>query len=189
VKPRVLISAVLVAGLALAVPGAQAAPKTLDGKAVKTISFTAVADPAVNDATALQNDLDGIERVTCEKPLCAYLDFVYKPAKGVKAQGLLFESSWTAPVGTDIDLYVAAVDRRGDAYEIASCGASAGTHERLYVPASAFKSGKKYRMIAYFYRSVGETVTTKVTFNAPNSVPTTVPADVETNVGHVNCGL
>ena len=188
-QPRLLLSAGLVAGLVLGVSGAEAAPKTLDGKKVKTITFTAEAPPQANDATALQNDLEEIERVTCTPPLCASLDFVYKPAKGVKATGLLFESSWTAPVGTDIDLYVASVDRRGDAYELASCGASAGTHERLYVPASSFKPGKTYRMIAYFYRSVGETVTTKVTFNGPNDIPTTAPAEFEETVGHVNCGL
>jgi hypothetical protein len=188
VTPRTLLATGLVAGLLLGVSGAEAAPKTLDGKKVKTLSFTAVAPPQVNDATALQNDLDSVERVTCGPPLCAFMDFVYKPAKGVKATGLLFESSWAAPVGTDIDLYVASVDKRGDAFQVAACGASAGTHERIYVPASAFKAGKTYRMIAYFYRSVGETVTTKVTLNAPNSVPTTVPTEAEA-AAPINCGL
>jgi hypothetical protein len=188
VKTRVLLCSAIAAGLLAGVPGAEAATPTLDGKKTKTLSFTAVAAPQANDVTATQNDLDGVERVTCSPPLCASFDFVYKPAKGVKAIGLAFESSWTVPVGVDIDFYVAAVDKRGDATEIASCGASAGNRERIYLPASDFKSGKKYRMIAYFYRAANETVTTKVTFNGANEVPATVPSDAEA-AAPINCGL
>jgi hypothetical protein len=186
---RLAVAATVAAGLALSATGADAAPvPTLDGKKTKTISFTAVGAPQANDVPATVNDLNGVERVYCEPPLCAYKDFVFKPAKGVKAVGLAFESSWTTPVGVDIDLYVAALDRHGDPSDIGHCGASYCTHEQVYLLANNFKPGKKYRMIAYFYRTANETVTTKVTFNGADTIPTTVPSEVDSNV-YVNCGL
>lgn len=188
-KPRILLSAAVAAGLVLGVSGAEAAPKTLDGKKTKTLSFTAVGVPQTNDVAAMQSDLDGLERVNCVMPVCAHMDFVYRPAKGVKPVGLAFESTWTAPVGADIDLYVAALDKRGDPMQMASCGASVGNRERIYLPASSFRVGKTYRVVAYFYRTVNETVTTKVTFNGKNEIPATAPAELEDNVAPVNCGL
>jgi len=186
---RLALAATVAAGLALSTSGAEAAPvKVLDGKKTKVISFTSVVTGQVNDATANLNDLNSVDRVSCEPPLCAYQDFVYQPAKGVKAVALSFESSWSAPVGSDIDLYVASLDRHGEATDIGHCGASVGNRELVYLTAGNFKPGKKYRMIAYFYRAVSETVTTRVIFNGSNRIPTTVPSEVDSNV-YVNCGL
>lgn len=187
-KPRLVLATCLAGALAVSTGAAHAGPPTLDGKKTKTISFTAVGAPQANDLAALQSDLDGAERVNCTMPTCAHLDFVYKPAKGVKAVGLAFESSWAAPAGVDVDLYVAALDKHGDPSQIGQCGASLGNHERIYLAASNFKVGRKYRMIAYFYRTIGDTVTTKVTFNGANEIPTTVPAEID-NAVYLNCGL
>lgn len=188
---RLVLAATVAAGLALSTTGAQAATPVLDGKKTKVLTLKAVAGLQTHDADLPSADLEFPDRLNCGKATCATLDFIYKPAKGVKPVGLAFEASWSTPVGTDVDLYVGAVDKYGEATEVdgGHCGAAYGTHERIYLDKTNFKPGKKYRVVAYFYRTVNETVTTKVTFNGANAIPTTVPAEADELVYPINCGL
>jgi hypothetical protein len=189
---RLAVAATVAAGLALSATGAQAAkPPVLDGKKTKVLTLKAVAGPQTHDADLPDTDLNFPDRLNCDKATCATLDFVYAPAKGVKTVGLAFEATWATPVLTDIDLYVGAVDRYGEATEVdgGHCGAGYGTHERVWLSKATFKPGKTYRVVAYFYRTAGETVTTKVTFNGANQIPSTVPAEADGVVYPINCGL
>lgn len=190
-NPRPLVATALVGVLAAGMTGAEAAPKTLDGKKTKVLSVTAVAPPQAHDADLPNTDLEFPDRLNCDKATCATLDFVYRPAKGVKPVGLAFEANWSTPVATDVDLYVGVVDKYGEATEIdgGHCGAGYGTRERVWLDKVNFKPGKTYRVVAYFYRTANEKVTAKVTFNGAKDIPTTVPAEADGVVYPVNCGL
>jgi hypothetical protein len=188
---RLALAATVAAGLALSTAGADAASPVLDGKKTKVLTMTAVAGPQAHDADLPDADLEFPDRLNCDKATCAALDFVYKPAKGVKPVGLAFEASWSTPAAVDIDLYVGAVDKYGDATEIEGghCGAGYGTHERVWLGKANFKPGKTYRVVAYFYRTANETVKTQVIFNGSNRIPATVPSEADGVVYPINCGL
>lgn len=191
---RLALAATVAAGLALSTSGADAAPPpVLDGKRTKTLTFKAVGAPqdqSANQVTSIVGILTGDEYnpVDCSMPACAYLDFKYLPARGVKAKALAFQSTWASPAA-DIDLYVASIDKYGDPTDIAHCGAGVGTREQIHLAANNFKPGRIYRIVAVFYRTVNESVTTKVTFNGANTVPTTAPSEVDGAVYPINCGL
>lgn len=186
-KTRLLTAATLAGALALTLTGAEAATPTLDGKKVKVLTLKATASAQDHDSDFVTGSagLDP-ERVACTPPRCARLDFVYKPAKGV-AGNILFEAKWTVPA-EDMDLYVAEIDKYGDATELASCGASAGTSEKVFVDRSLLKAGHKYAMIVDFYRTANESVTATATMPATNTVKTTAPAQID-NVQKINCGI
>lgn len=189
---RLTLAATLAAGLALSTTSADAAkPPVLDGKKTKVLTLKSLAGPQTHDADLPNTDLEFPDRLNCAKATCATLDFVYKPAAGVKPIGLAFEASWSTPALVDVDLYVGAVDRHGEATEVEGghCGAGYGTHERVWLDKRNFKPGKTYRAVAYFYRTANETVTTKVTFNGAKNIATTVPAEADGAVYPVNCGL
>jgi hypothetical protein len=187
-KTRLVLVPALVAGLALSLTSAQAAStKTLDGKKVKKITWTATAGAEAHDTDLVTSLAGGPERVECEAPRCAKFPFVFAPAKGVKAQGLMFTASWTAPVH-DIDLYVASVGKDGSYTQLASCGMFAGTSEKIYLERSALKPGKKYAVVVDFYRTTSETITAKVEFPGTNTIKQTFPAAVD-GTQPVNCGL
>jgi len=185
-RKRLVITAAALAAAALALPSATAATTpVLDGKKVKTLTLKATSTAQDHDADLVA--LSGPERVDCEAPRCVKLPFVYKPAKGVKG-GLAFAISWTLPV-SDMDLYVAQLGKDGNA-EIASCGSSAGTSEKVYLEPGSLRPGKTYALIVDFYRTPGEAVTGSVTFPGTNQVASDVPSSVEDGAGlPINCGL
>lgn len=187
-KVRLVTAATIVGALALSMSGAQAAPaKVLDGKKVKVLTLKAVGAPQDHDSAFVTGSagLDP-ERVECAMPRCARMDFVYKPAKGVRGD-LAFAANWTVPAA-DIDLYVAEIAKDGSASELASCGASVGTSEKIFLDRTNFKPGKRYAVIVDFYRTANEAVTATVTMPGTNTVKATAPAAVDDNQ-KVNCGL
>ena len=186
-KTRLVLVPALVAGLALSLTHAQAAAtKTLDGKKVKSITWTATAGAQENDPELVTSLAGGPDRVECTPPRCAKFPFVFAPAKGVKATGLMFTASWTVPLH-DVDLYVASIGKDGSYSDIGHCGTFAGTSEKVYLSRDAFKPGKKYAVIVDFYRTTSDTVTAKVEFPGTDSIKTTVPSAVD-SLQPVNCG-
>ena len=185
-KTRLVTATVLAGALALSVSGAQAATPVLDGKKVKTLTLKSTPTAQDNDSDLVTGLAGGPERVACAAPRCARLPFVFKPAKGVTGN-VAFTTSWSVPA-EDMDLYVAQVLKDGSASEIAHCGASVGTGEKIVLPASTFKPGKTYALIVDFYRATGQSVTSTVSFPGSAAVSSTVPADVD-DLQPTNCGL
>jgi hypothetical protein len=171
------------AGVTLAAPGAEAKSlPVLDGKKVTKLTFSASGGLQDNDQDLATSSND---RADCAAPRCAALTFVYKPAKGVRGD-TAYEISWTIP-SSDVDLYVAEVVH-GSRTTIATCGAVAGTSEKVFVPAGTLRAGRTYALVADFYRSFNDTVTGTVTMPGANSVATTVPAAADSAVAPINCG-
>ena len=190
-KIRLISVGAVSLALALTVTSAQAAPPTLDGKKVKTLSLTTAAGLQDHDAdlvtdTAKNPTGGGPDRAICQAPRCSALTFVYKPAKGVPAGPVGFRIAWGTP-GDDFDLYVAEVTR-GERSTLAKCGASGGTSETVIVPAGTLRAGRTYALVADHYRSANDTVTATVSFPNTFSTKTTVPAAVDA-FGPVNCGM
>jgi hypothetical protein len=183
VRIRLLLSGTLAAALALSVSGAEAATPTMDGKKVKLLRVSATSGVEEHDVDLVASSGEPVE---CGKPRCVRLPFVYKPAAGVKG-GLLFTATWKTP-GTDVDLFVGEVDKRGGTTEIASCASSGPPSEKVYLAPSQLRSGRTYVMVLDFFRAVNEKVEGKVEINVPNSVKTTVPAKVD-DLKKVNCTL
>jgi hypothetical protein len=170
--------------------GASAAPKTLDGKKIKTLTLSAsggLQDHDDSNVTDLPHVLDTLpDRADCKAPRCAKLPFVYKPAKGVKGD-VMFAITWSNPL-TDYDLYVAEVDRDGTTTSVGAfhCGGTGGTSEKVFVPRGTFKAGKTYAMVVDFYRSVNDTVHGTVTMG-PSTVSHPVPAQADGLLFPINC--
>lgn len=199
-RTRLVLVPAVVAGLVLSMSGAQAAPKTIDGKKVKSLTITASGGAQSNDAWTVY-DLVGsadegaanqlpqqahrIAPGDCAAPTCANLDFVYKPAKGVKG-GLMFTASWTNPA-SDIDLYVVRYEKDGSRTDIGHCGGSSSATEKVYLAPADLTPGRKYALVLQFYRSLNETVTGKVEINVPSSIKNTVDAPVLGDPVNVNC--
>ena len=185
-KTRLVSAAALVGALAVSLSGAQAAATpVLDGKKVTTLSVEATPAAQSNDKDLAS--IDGPERVACSAPRCVRLPFVYKPAKGVKGN-LAFSATWSVPA-EDYDLYVAEIAKDGSATEIAHCGATVGTSEKIQLGTDAFKPGKTYALIIDFYRASGsQKVTGKVSFPGSADLKTPVPAAVD-ELQPTNCGL
>ncbi len=196
---RLVLAPALVGVLVAGVAGAQAAPPTLDGRKVKTLKATytpASQDHDADQVTEFVASLNEVlpaplpvtaaDRMACKPPRCGRLEFVYKPAKGVRG-GLAVQTSWSTP-GTDVDLYLVEIAKDGTASDLQHCGASAGTSEKFFVAGSSLKPGKKYAVITDFYRVASDTVTTQVTFPGTVSTKSTAPAQVDAVVP-VNCGL
>ncbi len=183
-KIRLITAAVVAAGLAVSVSGAQAATPTLDGKKVKSLSLTASGGAQSNDKD--QVALESSDRLACAAPRCAKLTFTYAPAKGLSNADLMFTATWANPA-SDIDLYVGELDKRGNATDIGHCGGTGTTSEKVFIPKSALKAGKTYVVVVDFFRSVNETATGKVEIGVPNSIKSTVPAAVDAALFPVNC--
>lgn len=174
---RLLGATAVLAALAVALPSAQAATPVLDGKKVKKLTLSATSTAQSNDAdliTGAPSIVTGrsVDRVDCKAPRCAVLNFVYKPAKGVKGDVLL-TLTWGATT-SDFDLFFATQERSGRT-EVASCGGSAGTTEKVFVPAKMLKAGKTYALVADFYRTPGEKVTGTVQMPGANTVKGSFP--------------
>lgn len=188
-KFRLITAAAVSAALVVTVTAAHAATPVLDGKKLKTLSLTATAAVQDHDVESLvqlaKDPLASPDLAQCAAPSCADLTFVYKPAKGVKAD-TGFSLSWTTPAD-DMDLYVAEVVK-GERSTVASCGGATGTSEKVVVPYGTLVSGHTYALVAYFYRSTGDTVKAQVSFPSTVAVKTTVPAGAD-KFGPVDCNL
>ena len=185
---RPVVGVALLASLAVAHSGAQAAtPPTLDGKKVKTL--TATFSPKQQDNDADIASITSSDRTECAATRCGRLPFVFKPAKGVKGN-VAFTINWSVP-GQDFDLYVAEIAKDGSYSQLESCGTFAGTSEKIQLPGSDFKPGKKYALVADYYRATGtDKLTATVAFPGDAHIATTVPAAAEDGSGFkVDCGL
>lgn len=181
---RRLFTAGLLAGvLALSGSGAEAATPTLDGKKVKSLRVTATSGIEEHDSDLAGTGGDPLE---CGKPRCVRLPFRYQPAKGIKG-GLLFTATWRTP-GTDIDLFVGEVDKKGRTTRVAACASSGPPSEKVYLAPAELRPGRTYVMVLDFFRAVNEPVVGTVEINVPNSVKTTVPAKVD-DLRAINCTL
>ncbi|MBV9098753.1 MAG: hypothetical protein JO079_11915 [Frankiaceae bacterium] len=188
-RVRLFTAAAAAAVLAATVP-AHAATPTLDGKKVKTLTFTGTATPQTHD-TDLAGDQAGAnpaggrpaDYTHCPASRCFTWKFVYKPAKGVRPGPVSVKLSWTLPV-EDFDLYVFDA-KFGD---VGHCGASAGTSETVTIdPATP---GHTYLIVADEYRAGPDTVKATVNFPATaftSQVPGGAPATVA--IFPVGCGL
>ena len=178
-RHRMIVAATAAAALAATLPAHAAAPKTLDGKKVKTLTFKdVVAAPSDNDSDFVTSTGD---RTVCAPPRCSKFTFLYKPAKGVKPGPFSARISWTFPV-EDYDLYIV----QDNAGNIGQCGAAAGTSEVVVITDPV--PGHKYTVVIDHYRTVPDTVTATVSFPATDKVATTVPKSAE-GVEPINCGI
>lgn len=162
--------------------GADAGPAVIDGKKTKVLTKT------VKGGTQQSMQDISFDATLCTAPRCAVLPFFYAPAKGVKG-GLMFTATWSNPL-SDLDMSVVEVGKGGTESVVGSCGAGTygSTKERVYLPPSALRSGRQYRLVVDFWRSIEETVTERVEIGVPNTIPTTVPAEVN-GVRTINCTL
>ncbi|HUR14605.1 MAG TPA: hypothetical protein VM097_08950 [Mycobacteriales bacterium] len=199
-RTRLVLLPVVVAGLLLSLSGAEAATKTMDGKRVKVLTITAQGGAQDNDgwtaydvvafadedaANSLPEQLRRVEPADCTKaPLCANLDFVYKPARGVKG-GLMFTTTWANPA-SDIDIAVVTYEKDGSRTEVATCGGAGSASEKVYLAPSELKPGRKYALVIQFFRSLNETVTGKVEINVPSAMKSTFNLPVLGDPG-LNC--
>jgi uncharacterized protein YjiK len=164
--------------VATAVPTHAAGIATLDGKKVRKIVRTASGGLQANDADTAS--IDDVNRADCAMPRCYRLDFVYQPAPGVKGN-VLFKITWTNPA-SDYDLYV-TTDKRG---QLAHCGGPGGLGEQLVLSGKSLKPGKRYSLVADFFRSVNDKVTATVEFPTATAAGTAVPAAADT-IFPANC--
>jgi hypothetical protein len=165
---------------AASVPSQAAGTPVLDGKKVKTIVRTGSGGLQDNDAD--NASLATANRADCAAPRCLRLDFVYKPAAGVKGN-VLFKVTWTNPA-SDFDLYVAS-DKRA---QLAACGGPGGMGEALVLSGKTLKYGKRYTLVVDFFRSVNDTATATVQFPTAKAAGTTVPAQAD-ELFPTNCVL
>jgi len=199
-RARLVVLPVVVAGLVLSLSGAEAATRTLDGKKVKSLSITANGGAQENDlwnaydvvAVASQGTADSlpapIKRVApeeCTPPTCAVLDFVYKPAKGIKG-GLMFTATWSNPA-SDIDLYAAQYERDGSKTVLKQCAGAGSTTEKVYLAPSDLKPGRRYALILQFFRSANETATGKVQINVPSTIGNSLTLPGIGDDANLNC--
>jgi len=186
-RKRLVLTAAALSALALSAPAALAGSSaaTLDGKKTTKLTLVVTAPAQTHDETLVTEQVTRADRLQCTAPRCSFLPFVYKPAKGVKGD-VAFTVSWSGPA-SDMDLYVVQVGKTGRS-KIATCGGSIGTTEKVFLTADNFKAGKTYGVIADFYRTTGEKVTSTVEMPGANTVKTTVPSAVD-GVQAVNCNL
>lgn len=178
----VLALGALVLVAAVAAPSHAAGTPTLDGKKVKKLTGKASGGLQDNDSDNVTEAASTPNRADCAMPRCYRLDFIWNPAKGVTGN-VLFKIDWTSPA-SDFDLYVADA-KKG---QVASCGGVGGTGEAIVLRGKSLKVGRKYTLVADFFRSVNDTVTATVEFPTKAVTGTTVPTDAEAVVP-INCAL
>ncbi|HVF21259.1 MAG TPA: hypothetical protein VNA14_13600 [Mycobacteriales bacterium] len=166
---RRLYAVVAVAALGLAMPSHAEDPKKLDGGKTKKIEAKAMAAMQSHDDEQLP--VSHPDRMKCAPPRCLRFDFIFAPVAGVTGD-LVVHSTWGNRL-TDVDLYLA--DDAGK--QVASCAFTGGTGEIFAVPADKLVKGKKYTVIADFFRSVGEEVTASVEYPAAYKASGTTPYD------------
>lgn len=188
-RVRPFIAAAAAAVLAATIP-AHAATPTLDGKKVKSLTFSGTSSPQTHD-TDLVGDQAGVspsggrpaDYMHCPASRCFTWKFLYKPAKGVRSGPVSVKLSWTYPV-EDFDLYVFDA-KYGD---VGHCGASAGTSETVTIDPAI--PGHTYLIVADEYRALPDTVKATVKFPAQkftSQVPGGAPDTVV--ILPVACGL
>lgn len=150
---RFMLPVVAVLTLGAVLP-ADAGPKVLDGKKVKQV----VSISEIPAATAnVPNDPTDAQVLACKiKTECNRLDFVFKPAKGVKGD-LTVMTKWYFPTTTDVDLYLVGAGKI-----VGRCASYLGNQRFIQVPGASLKAGKVYTAIAYYAHSSGETLTLQV---------------------------
>ena len=152
---RAPAAALVAVSLLVAGAGASSAaapPPVLDGKKVKNLKVVqesptdavGVADPAPADVAA------------CQAPRCARVDFVYKPAKGVKAPLSVHHKQFYVAT-TDTDLYLMQGTQ-----VVAACTGMVSNARYVQVEAAKLKPGSTYSAIMYYSHSTGETTTMNV---------------------------
>lgn len=181
-KLRLVTALAIVGALLLGVSAAEAKTPVLDGKKVKVLKV--VGQGGLQDHDQDFFTLGGPERVDCVPPRCLKMPFVYQPAKGIKGD-LMLTATWSNPL-SDMDLYLAEVGKRGVLTEIATCGGSAGTTEKVFVDRGLLHSGHSYQLIVDYYRSLNETVHAQVEINVPSTISNTLPTAVD-DQAHANC--
>lgn len=148
---RVVVALALVTAAAAA-PQAVAGPPVLDGKAIKNLRIVAEAPPG---AAAVDPTPEQV--ASCAAPACARITFVYKPAKGLKAQTLSVSERNFWAVAGDEDLYL----MQGTTV-VASCTGTASNARHLSVPTSLLKPGTTYAAVMYFSHEIGESTSMDV---------------------------
>lgn len=153
-------------------------PPVMDGIKVKELSFEGTGALQANETDTGSTS----QRVNCQMPRCAHLDFIYKPAGTFKAD-LYVEAVWDSPLA-DVDVYFTSVGADGRATDVLHCASFGGSKERVFVPQDKLKPGQKYRVVVDFYRTYGTKVTTKVQMPGTNQIPKTTPFS-----DAINCAL
>ena len=184
---RLALAAVL-GVLALVAPSALAAPApvTLDGKKVSVLKLVVDAPMQSNDASPATDEATGYDRYQCVPPRCALVPFVFKPAKGVKSD-IAMSLSWPNEA-SDFDLYLLQIEKTGRT-KLYNCGGSAGTSEKIFIPAGSLRSGKTYAMMVDFYRTSGEKITAELSMPGKDTTAKTLPAAADGAVYPINCTL
>ena len=163
-RTRVLVAVV---GALLVAAAGQASAKvdTLDGKKVKKV----VSITQTRQGAATVGDPDESKIASCRQGIdCNRLDFIYKPAKGVKGDITVF-AEWYFIGSTDVDIYLL-----DGAKLLGRCGGEMGNERHFDVSAKSLKPGKKYTAVAWFSHSSGEGLTLEV------DMPTKTVAPYET---------
>ncbi|HUR51180.1 MAG TPA: hypothetical protein VMZ11_03545 [Mycobacteriales bacterium] len=200
-RTRLLLSTLLAGSLALMATGADAATRTMDGKKVKKLTITANGGAQDNDAwnvydvvaTADEGMADTLpdqvrrKGLDCKPPVCARLEFVYKPAKGAKG-GLMFTAGWTNPA-SDIDLYAVEIAKDGTPSDLGHCAQAGTASEKVYLAPQDLKAGRKYALVIQFFRSLNETVTGTVEMGVPSSIKKTIALPSLGDPLNLNCAL
>jgi hypothetical protein len=189
-RVRPFVAAAAAAVFAVVMPAHAASTPVLDGKKVKTLTFTGTSTPQSHDSD-LVGDQAGVnpaggrpaDYMHCPATRCLTWKFVYKPAKGVRSGPVSVKLSWTYPV-EDFDLYVFDA-KYGD---VGHCGASAGTSETVTIDPAV--PGHTYLVVADEYRAAPDTLHATVKFPAQtftSQVPGGAPGTVV--IFPVGCGL
>ena len=189
-RVRPFLAAAAAAVLAATIPAHAAGTPVLDGKKVKSLTFSGASTPQSNDANLATDFAGGVGPVTprpddymhCPKSRCLTWRFVYKPAKGVRSGPVSVKLTWSYPV-EDFDLYVFDA-KYGDA---GHCGASAGTSEEVTIDPAP---GHTYLVVVDQYRALPDTVHATVKFPA-QKFTSQVPGGAPDNVAGfpTACGL
>jgi len=189
-RVRLLVTAAAAAVLAATIPAHAAKTPVLDGKKVKTLTFTATATPQTNDADIVTDQAAAgplpvrpDDYMHCPTARCFTWKFVYNPAKGVKSGPISVKLSWTYPV-EDFDLYTFDSKYGDTGY----CAASAGTSETVVIDPPV--RGHTYLIVIDEYRAIPDTVKVSVKFPAEtftSQVPGGGPGDAAGF--NVDCGL
>jgi hypothetical protein len=190
-RTRALLALSSALMLALATQ-ASAKVETLDGKKTKkVVSITqtrqnaaTVGDPTDAQVAGCRNGID-----------CNRLDFVYKPAKGVKGDITVF-AQWYFAGTTDVDIYLLAGSK-----VLGRCGGEMGNERHFDVAAKALKPGTRYTAVAWYSHSTSEGLTLEVDMPtktvpayevqgspAPSPVPSSVPPIPNTVRVDGSCG-
>ena len=187
-RTRLVLAAATLGAVSLLLPSAVAAPGpvVLDGKKVSVLKLVTDAPMQTNDASPAADEATGYDRYQCVAPRCAVVPFVFKPAKGVKSD-IAMSLSWGS-AAADYDLYLLQIEKTGRT-KLYNCGGSAGTSEKIFIPAGSLRSGKTYAMMVDFYRSPGEKITAELAMPGKDTTAKTLPAAADGAVYPVNCTL